>query len=109
MRENFKYYYPVDLRCSGKDLVQNHLAFYLFTHVAVFPPQYWPRGVRVNGHLMLDDAKMSKSTGNFMTAADAICRYTADGVRYAMADAGDAGDDANFKTEVAEQGIVKLG
>lgn len=58
--------------------------------------------------MMLNDKKMSKGAGNFLTAFDAIDRYTADGVRFALADAGDGNDDANFKTETAENGVVRL-
>ena len=100
----------MDLRCSGKDLVPNHLTFFIYNHCAVWSkhPEYWPRGIRANGHLMLNDAKMSKSTGNFLTAVEAIERYSADGVRFALADAGDGNDDANFKTETAEQAVTRL-
>lgn len=49
----FEYFYPVDVRCSGKDLLTNHLAFFVFHHVAIWPerPDLWPRGIRINGHL----------------------------------------------------------
>lgn len=30
------YFYPTDLRVSGKDLVGNHLTFYIFTHIAIW-------------------------------------------------------------------------
>lgn len=36
MHKEFVYYYPTDLRVSGKDLVGNHLSFYIFTHVAIW-------------------------------------------------------------------------
>ena len=39
----------------------------------------WPRGVRANGHLLIDGEKMSKSKGNFLTIVDAIKKYSADG------------------------------
>jgi hypothetical protein len=29
--------------------------------------QFFPRAVRANGHLLINSAKMSKSTGNFKT------------------------------------------
>ena len=110
LRQEFQYFYPVDLRCSGKDLVPNHLTFFIYNHCAVWSknPEYWPRGIRANGHLMLNDAKMSKSTGNFLTAIQAIEKYSSDGVRFALADAGDGNDDANFKTETAEQAVTRL-
>ena len=51
---------------------------------------------------------MSKSTGNFMTLSEAIDRYSADGMRLALADAGDSIEDANFDSANAEAGILRL-
>jgi len=57
--------YPMDLRVSGKDLIQNHLTFCLYNHAAVWAgrPDRQPRAFRTNGHLLLNAEKMSKSTG----------------------------------------------
>ena len=103
------YWYPLDLRVSGKDLVPNHLTYFLYNHVAVWPKPTreeatkenrcwlvlicirqncelyanvvprWPKGVRSNGHLLLNSEKMSKSTGNFLTMVQAVERFSADG------------------------------
>lgn len=37
LRREFEYWYPVDVRVSGKDLVPNHLSYYLYNHVAMWP------------------------------------------------------------------------
>src|SRR3989344_6251256 len=37
LKEEFEYWYPFDFRNSGKDLIQNHLSFCIFNHVAIFP------------------------------------------------------------------------
>lgn len=108
MRREFTYWYPVDLRVSGKDLIGNHLSFFLYNHTALFPQEHWPRGIRVNGHVLLNAEKMSKSTGNFLTLRDAISQYTSDGVRFALADAADTVEDANFSTKTADETILKL-
>ncbi|KAI1637709.1 hypothetical protein F4809DRAFT_640190 [Biscogniauxia mediterranea] len=108
MRREFEYWYPLDLRVSGKDLIQNHLTFFLYNHVAIWPAEYWPRGIRANGHLLLNGDKMSKSTGNFLTLRESIERYGADAVRVALADAGDGIDDANFEESVANKTILRL-
>ena len=42
MRNEFQYFYPLDLRCSGKDLINNHLTFFLYNHTAIFPRERWP-------------------------------------------------------------------
>ena len=52
--------------------------------------------------------KMSKSTGNFITLSDAIERFSADGTRLALADAGDTLEDANFVLDVADAGLLRL-
>ncbi|ROW04107.1 hypothetical protein VSDG_00917 [Cytospora chrysosperma] len=108
MRRDFEYWYPLDVRVSGKDLIPNHLTFFLYNHVALFPQEYWPRGVRANGHLMLNGSKMSKSTGNFMTLDDTVKKYGADAARVALADAGDGVTDANFEEDVADAAVLKL-
>lgn len=108
MRREFEYFYPLDMRSSGKDLIPNHLTFFLYIHLAIFPPEYWPRGVRANGHLMLNGEKMSKSTGNFMTLQELVEKYGADASRIALADAGDGVSDANFEEDVADNNILRL-
>ncbi|KAH1496911.1 hypothetical protein LV164_001601 [Aspergillus fumigatus] len=108
MRREFEYWYPLDVRVSGKDLIQNHLTFFLYIHVALFPREYWPRGVRANGHLLLNGDKMSKSTGNFLTLKDAVEKFGADASRIAFADAGDGIEDANFDENVANSSILRL-
>lgn len=65
LRREFVYWYPVDLRVSGKDLIQNHLSYFLYNHQAIWPApergsgqHFWPNGVRANGHLMLNSEKV---------------------------------------------------
>jgi leucyl-tRNA synthetase len=108
LRREFRYFYPLDLRCSGKDLVTNHLTFFIYNHTAIFPKENWPKAVRSNGHLLLNNAKMSKSTGNFLTLQEALSKYGADATRFALADAGDGLEDANFLEKTADDAILKL-
>ncbi|CAF2777378.1 unnamed protein product [Rotaria sp. Silwood2] len=61
LRNEFQYWYPVDLRSSGKDLVPNHLTYSLYNHVALWPKKEdnrWPKAFRANGHLRLNDEKV---------------------------------------------------
>uniref|UniRef100_A0A5S6QSV5 leucine--tRNA ligase n=1 Tax=Trichuris muris TaxID=70415 RepID=A0A5S6QSV5_TRIMR len=110
LRREFEYWYPVDLRVSGKDLIQNHLAYYMFNHVAIWPDEQtkWPKSIWANGHMLLNNEKMSKSKGNFMTLIDAVQKYSADGMRLALADAGDTIEDANFMESMANAGSLRL-
>lgn len=108
IRREFEYFYPLDERVSGKDLIPNHLTFFIYTHVALFPKRFWPRGIRANGHLMLNNAKMSKSTGNFLTLQQIVEKFGADASRIALADAGDTVEDANFDEANANAAILRL-
>lgn len=107
-KENFEFFYPVDLRVSGKDLIKNHLLFYVFNHVAIFDKKYWPKRIYTNGHLMLNSEKMSKSTGNFMTVDDVFEKYGVSATRMCLAVAGDTNEDANFVESNSNMFILKL-
>ncbi|KYQ94208.1 leucyl-tRNA synthetase [Tieghemostelium lacteum] len=108
LKREFNYWYPVDLRVSGIDLVQNHLTFFIYNHAAIFSAQKQPKGIRANGFVYLNGKKMSKSEGNFLTLYDSIKKYSADGTRVALADAGDGIEDANFVAKTAESALLKL-
>ncbi|KAI6243080.1 Leucyl-tRNA synthetase [Aphelenchoides fujianensis] len=109
-RREFNFWRAPDVRVSGKDLIPNHLTFYVFNHVAIFGNNEakWPKGIRANGHLMLNNEKMSKSTGNFLTLSEAVGQFSADGMRLALADAGDGIEDANFSYATADRGLLRL-
>lgn len=89
-------------------MVQNHLTFFLYNHAAMFPPELCPRSIRPNGHLLLNDEKMSKSTGNFLTLKDAMALYSVTAMRFTLADSGDSTNDANFKDDTAETAVLRL-
>ncbi|XP_052738186.1 leucine--tRNA ligase, cytoplasmic [Bicyclus anynana] len=110
MKKSFQFWYPVDLRTSGKDLIQNHLTYYIYNHCAIWDKEEdkWPKGVRANGHLMLNSAKMSKSEGNFLTLSESLDKFSADAMRLTLADAGDSVEDANFVENTADAAILRL-
>ncbi len=108
MRTEFEYWYPFDFRNSGKDLIQNHLTFCLYNHVAIFPKKYWPSGIGVNGFIQIDGEKMSKSKGNFYTLRQIYAKYGADATRITLMYGGEGLDDPNWDTEFAKSIGPKL-
>ncbi|MDH3618250.1 MAG: leucine--tRNA ligase [Nitrosopumilus sp.] len=99
MKKEFLYFYPVDSRHSGRDLVQNHLSFFVLNHVAIFDKKLWPKEIVVNGSVMMDGAKMSKSMGNIIPLRDAIKNYGADPIRLAIISSAELLQDADFNME----------
>ncbi|KAI5179812.1 leucyl-tRNA synthetase [Nematocida sp. AWRm80] len=108
MRKEFRYFYPVDLRASGKDLINNHLLFFIYNHVALFDQEFWPRSIFTNGYTMLDNEKMSKSTGNFLTGDEAIEKFGADAVRLTLASCGDTNQDCNFSQQNCNAAVLRV-
>lgn len=99
IREEFLYWYPVDLRNSGKDLVGNHLSFFVFQHVALFEPRFWPRAIGVNGFMLAEGRPMHKSQGNFIPIWKACDEYGADAVRCTALLAAEGMDDPDWRSE----------
>lgn len=100
MRREFEYFYPVDLRNSGKDLVQNHLTFYMFHHTAIWDSEeYWPRTIGVNGYVKVLGTKMSKSKGNITPLGDLVKAIGSDTVRINIVASAEGLDDAEWRDE----------
>jgi leucyl-tRNA synthetase len=135
LRDSFLAFYPVDLRVSGKDLINNHLAMCIMNHAAVWDSEFMeryrkftgstlqsfgPRAYRINGFITVakkDKAKkgkqklaekMSKSKGNFKTLNQAIDAYAADPLRFTFCSANLGTSDAYFDQDLATRTVEKL-
>lgn len=108
MRKEFLYFYPLDSRHSGRDLVPNHLTFFIFNHVAIFPKQLWPKQIVVNGSVLMEGKKMSKSLGNIIPLRKALRTYGADTLRVAILSSSELLQDADFSDSLARSIKSKL-
>jgi leucyl-tRNA synthetase len=101
MRSEFEYWMPVDLRNSAKELIPNHLTFYIFHHVALFPRDKWPRRIGVNGMINVEGEKMSKSLGNFITLKKALVEFGADATRATLLYSAEGLRDPDWRSKSA--------
>jgi len=101
MRSEFSYFYPLDSRHSGRDLVPNHLTFMIFIHTAIFPEALWPRQIVVNGSVLMEGRKMSKSLGNIIPLREAVRMFGADPLRFAVLATSELLQDADFSSTLA--------
>ncbi len=108
IRDEFIYFYPVDSRHSGRDLVPNHLSFFLFNHIAIFEKKFWPHQIVVNGSVLMEGKKMSKSLGNIIPLRTAIQEYGADTIRLAILISSELLQDADFSFDTARSIRIKL-
>lgn len=109
MKNNFKKWYPITMRLSGKDLVTNHLAMCIMNH-AVMWPDLMPKQYYVCGHVKLETKdcngkniieKMSKSKGNFITIRDCIDKYGSDVTRLVFAQIESNVEDPTYNELIA--------
>jgi leucyl-tRNA synthetase len=108
IKKEFEYYYPLDSRHSGRDLIPNHLSFFIFNHAILFPQNLWPRQIVVNGSVLMDGKKMSKSMGNIIPLRKAIQQYGADSIRVAMLVLGELLQDVDFSFSILKGIYTKL-
>ena len=101
IRAEFEYFYPVDMRHSARELVSNHLSFYIFHHSTLFPARQWPKGIVANGFVLMEGAKMSKSLQNIVPLRQGIARFGADPVRVGVLATAELGQDTDFSEGLA--------
>jgi leucyl-tRNA synthetase len=108
IHDDFAYWYPVDLRTSGKDLVANHLLFFLYHHVAIFPERLWPKAIAVNGFVSLEGKKMSKSKGPILTLRQAVAENGADVTRLYILGNAEGTADVDWRNDAVEATYAHL-
>ena len=54
LKKEFEFWYPLDLRVSGKDLVPNHLTYFIYNHIAMWPNSKWVLRPLVAGQLIIN-------------------------------------------------------
>jgi leucyl-tRNA synthetase len=99
LREEWDYWYPVDYRCSGNDLISNHLTFFLYHHAELFEERNWPGGITVMGMGLLEGQKMSSSKGHVVLPSEAIEEYGADTVRFFLLNSAEPWQDYDWRSE----------
>ncbi|MGB5910438.1 MAG: leucine--tRNA ligase [Promethearchaeia archaeon] len=97
MQNEFQYWYPVDHRHTAIMHISNHLSFYIFHHVAIFPKQYWPRIITLIEPVIIEGQKMGKSKGNVISLADIQSKYSADLFRFYISHSADLGINMDWK------------
>jgi leucyl-tRNA synthetase len=101
IRKEFTYFYPVDMRHSGKDLVSNHLSFYIFHNTALFAQNQWPKGIVANGFVLMEGEKMSKSLENIVPLRQAVAKFGADPLRLGVLATAELNQDTDFSPTLA--------
>jgi methionyl-tRNA synthetase len=98
--ENFKKYWPANVQVIGKDILKFHSIYWIAILMALELPL--PKSILAHGWITIDEAKMSKSTGNVISPADILTSFNLeepDALRYYLASAANVGKDGNYSDE----------
>ncbi len=109
IREEFEYWYPVDVRFSASDLIPNHLTFYLYHHADLFEPRHWPEGITTMGMGFIKGQSMSSSAGRVVLADKTVEEYGADTVRFFLMNAAEPWQDFDWRPDPVENTREQLG
>ncbi|HUW91300.1 MAG TPA: leucine--tRNA ligase [Candidatus Nanopelagicaceae bacterium] len=105
MQQEFYYWYPVDHRHTAIMHISNHLSFYIFHHVAIFPEEHWPKIVSLIEPVIIEGQKMGKSKGNVISIANIKDNYSADLFRFYISHSADFGISVDWREKQIQ--IVK--
>ncbi|MFC2175246.1 leucine--tRNA ligase [archaeon] len=102
IREEFNYWYPVDINLGGKEHQTVHFPVYIMNHVAILPADKWPKGIFVNYWIIGKGGKISKSKGGASASPqEAAKRFSVDGLRLYYAHVGSPHSDVEWDEDTA--------
>ena len=102
LQKEFLYWYPVDHRHTAIMHISNHLSFYIFHHVAIFPEKNWPKLISLIEPVIIEGQKMGKSKGNVISLADIQKNYGADLFRFYISHNADFSAYMDFRKKEIE-------
>jgi len=100
IRQEFDYFYPLNMNLGGKEHQTVHFPVFLMNHVAILPEEKWPQGIFVNWWVIGKGSKISKSKGGAVPISEAIEKYGVDAMRLYYAHIGSPHIDVVWTEEV---------
>ncbi len=100
IKEEFDYFYPLDINLGGKEHKTVHFPVFIMNHVAILPEDKWPRGIFVNWWVTGKGSKISKSKGGAVPIPEAVEKYGVDAMRLYYAHIGSPHIDVVWTEEI---------
>ena len=100
VKDEFDYFYPLDINLGGKEHKTVHFPVFLMNHVAILPKDKWPKGILVNWWVTGKGSKISKSKGGAEPIPNAIEKYGVDAMRLYYAHIGSPHVDVVWSEEI---------
>jgi len=111
LREEFLYWYPLDINMGGHEHKSVHFPVFLYTHTALLPPELQPRSIYVNGWVTgAAGAKLSKkdSSSTRPPVDRALETWGADALRLWYTTAAAPSAEVEWSSDGVEAARVRL-
>ena len=104
IRNDFLYWYPVDINLGGKEHKTVHFPVFIMNHVAIMDKKHWPLGIFVHWWVTQQKGeKISKSKGGAEPIPGASKKYGVDSMRLYYAHSASPFVDVEWNGELVEQ------
>jgi leucyl-tRNA synthetase len=100
IREEFEYFYPLDINLGGKEHKTVHFPVFLMNHIAILKQEHWPKGIFINWWVTSEGGKISKSKGGAVPVGEAVAKYGVDAMRLYYAHIGSPHVDVVWTHEI---------
>ena len=109
IKDDFDYWYPVDINLGGKEHKTVHFPVFLMNHVAVMPENKRPQGIFVHWWVtQKGKEKISKSKGGVEHIAEAATKYGVDAMRFYYAHVGSPFVDIEWDSEAVIKYKIRI-
>ncbi len=114
IREEFLYWYPLDLNMGGHEHKSVHFPVFVFTHTLLLPTELQPRGIYVNGWITgpsgqkLSKKEVALTGGRFPPIDQAFERWGPDPLRLYYTSAAEPSSDVEWSSEAVDAAQTRL-
>ncbi len=109
IKDDFDYWYPVNINLGGKEHKTVHFPVYIMNHVAIFPEPKRPRGLFVHWWVtQKGKEKISKSKGGAEPIHEAALTYGVDAMRLYYAHIGSPFVDIEWDAETVTKYKIRI-
>lgn len=114
VREEFRYWYPLDLNIGGKEHKRVHFPVFLYTHARLLPDELQPRGIYEHawitgeGGSKISKKEVSSKGGRIPPIDAALARWGPDPLRLYYVVAASPAQDVAWSDEAVDTAAARL-
>ena len=114
LRDEFFFWYPLDLNIGGKEHKRVHFPVFLYTHAKLLPPELQPKGIYVHGWTTgpsgtkISKKEVSSKGGRIPTVARALETWGADALRLGYTLAASPAQDLEWDPGFVDAAVDRL-